>query len=113
MCSLADFRPKPSGTHIVVLTFLPFFQVILLSFQFDNELPQLLGLLAQLSLAESFDGQGLDAERQRDLLLLLQLFLSLVAFHGGGRESQLFFVSCGEFFFFFFWFDSNFAQDAF
>lgn len=73
-------------TYVVVLTLLPLLQIVLLSFQFDDQVPQLGGLGAQLLLVQAGQVQGLDTDGQGDLLLLVQLLLGLVAVHLGGQH---------------------------
>lgn len=83
------FAMRYANTNIVVLTLLPFLQIVLLCFQLDNGLPQLGGLGAQSIGSQVIDFQGLDAEGERDLLLFLQLFLSLVTLHLGTGHTEL------------------------
>lgn len=74
------------STYVVVLTLLPLLQIVLLSLQLDDQVPQLDGLGAQLLLSETGQVQRLDADGQGDLLLLVQLLLGLVAVHLGGQH---------------------------
>lgn len=66
-------------THVVVLALLPLFQIVLLCLQFDDLLPKVRGLQLKLVYAHVVQDEGLDTERQRNLLLLFQLLLGLVA----------------------------------
>lgn len=77
---------SPPSTHVVVLALLPLLQIVLLGFQFDDQVPQFDGLGAQLALVEAGQVQGLDADSQGDFLLLVQLLLRLVAVQHGGHQ---------------------------
>ena len=64
-------------TYIVVLPLLSLLQVVLLSLEPDNGLPQLGGLALELVVVHGVEVEGLDADGQGDLLLLFQLLLGL------------------------------------
>lgn len=68
---------------------LPLLKIVFLGLEFDDALPEFGGLLSELVDGESLDAQGLDADGQRDLLLLLELFLGLVAFELSAGEAKL------------------------
>merc|ERR1712045_954601 len=63
--------------EIVVLPLLSLLQVVLLSLEPDNGLPQLGGLALELIVVHGVEVEGLDADGQGDLLFLLQLLLGL------------------------------------
>merc|ERR1719370_315028 len=73
--------------ELVVLVELPLLVVILVSFQGDNGAPDLAGLVLQLVGVHLTKGQGLDADGEGDLHLLLDLLLRLghlfASVHGG------------------------------
>lgn len=78
-----------SKTHIVLLTLLPLLQIVLFGFKFDYGLPQFGRLGAELVDRQALDLQGLDANAQRNFLLLFQLLLCLAALDLRRREIAL------------------------
>lgn len=66
------------NTYIVVLSLLPLFQIILVTFQLDNLIPQCLSLFLQVGDVASLDVQRLYSELKSNLLVFSQLFLCLV-----------------------------------
>jgi hypothetical protein len=80
---------KFQGTYVVVLSLHPLFQVVFLGLQLDNGLPELVGLGTELGGAHAGELEGLDAEAQGDLLLLLELFLGLAALNLGVAQVEL------------------------
>lgn len=77
------------GTHVVVLPLLPLLEIVLLGLKFDNAVPELLSLVAQLVYVKVVDVKGLDADGQGDLLLLLKLLLGLVALQLCATQTKL------------------------
>ena len=62
---------------------MPLLQVVLLGLQLDDLFPQVGSLELELVHAHVVQDEGLDTERQGDLLFLLQLLLGLVALNLG------------------------------
>lgn len=77
-------------THVVVLSFLTFFQIVLLSFQLHNTVPKIMGLCAEIISAESVNAERFDTDGQGNSLFLFQLLLGLVPFNLGGAEVWLY-----------------------
>lgn len=77
------------STYVVVLPLLPLLEIVFLGLEFDDALPEFCGLLSELLNGEVLDVQGLDADGQRDLLLLFELLLGLVAFQLSVAKAEL------------------------
>merc|ERR1719397_545517 len=86
--------------ELVVLVELPLLVVILVSLQGDNGAPDLVGLVLQLVGVHLTKGQGLDADGEGDLHLLLHLLLRLghlfASVHGGARRLLASLLLSGE-----------------
>lgn len=77
-------------THVIVLAFLSLFKIIFLGLQLDNGIPEFGSLEPELLNGHTIDFQGFDANAQRNLLFLFQLFFRLVAFQLRRRKVTLY-----------------------